>query len=74
MNDPKTQHVWVSCNVVWLHHMSYQKAKNAPELDTDPITEDNWTRNTQGVLRFIEVGEGVFQRSSGEECRNHRKP
>ena len=39
-------------------HMFYQKAKNAPELFMDPITVGNWTRNMQGVLRFIEVGGG----------------
>ena len=49
----------MSHDVVWLHHMFYQKAKNAHELNTDPITVGNWTRNMQGVLRFIEVGEGV---------------
>ena len=59
MYDPKTQLVWVSHDVVWLHHMFYQKAQNAQELSKDPITVGNWTRNAQGVLRFIEVGEGV---------------
>ena len=49
----------MSCNVVWQHHMLYQKVKNAQELNMNPITVDYWTRNTQGVLRFIEVGEGV---------------
>ena len=39
--------------------MFYQKAQNAQELSTDPITVGNWTRNAQSVLRFIEVGEGV---------------
>ena len=61
MYNPKTQWVWVSHNVVWLHHRFYQKAKNAQELNTDPITIGHLTRNTQGVLRFIEVGEGVSE-------------
>ena len=39
----------------------FHKAKNAQELNTDPISVGNWTRNMQGVLRFIEVGEGVFE-------------
>ena len=59
MYYPKTQHVWVSHDVVWLHWMSYQKTANAQEMNMDPITVGNWTRNSQGVLRFIEVGEGV---------------
>ena len=41
--------------------MFCQKAKNTQELNMDPITVGNWTRNMQGVLRFIEVGEGVSE-------------
>ena len=39
--------------------MFYQKIQNVQELNRDLITVCNWIRNTQGVLMFIEVGEGV---------------
>ena len=51
--------------------MLYQAANNAQELNTDPIAVGNWTRNTQGVLRFIEVEEGVSE-GPVRECRAHR--
>ena len=46
MYDPKTQHVQVSHDVVWLHCMFYQKAKTTQELNMDLIAVGNWTRNT----------------------------
>ena len=29
------------------------------ELNTNSISVGNWSRNSQGVLQFIEVGEGI---------------
>ena len=59
MYDPKTHRVCISQDVVWLLQMFYQKQKNIQEMETDPVTVGSWSSNPQGVLRFIEVGEGI---------------
>ena len=56
-------------DVVWLHHMSYQKTNSVGELNMDHICVGNWSHMTEGVSRFIEEGEGI----SDEEDKNHRK-
>ena len=64
MYDPKTHRVHLSCNVVWLHQMFYQK--NSKEMVMGQITVGNWFRNPQGMSRFIEVGEGISEASCEE--------
>ena len=51
-------------DVVWLHHMFYQKTNSVGELNTDHISIGNWLCMPKGVSRFIEVGEGI---SDGED-------
>ena len=63
MYNPKMHRVHIMCDVVWLHHMFYQKTNSVGELNTDHISVGSWSHKTQGVLRFIEVGEGI---SDGE--------
>ena len=64
MYDPKTHRVHVSCDMVWLHSMYYQK--NSKELVMDQIAVGNWCKNPQGMSRFIEVGEGIPEASDQE--------
>ena len=47
MYDPKTHRVHVSCDLVWLHQMFYQK--NSKEMVTGKITVGNWFKNPQGT-------------------------
>ena len=61
MYDPKTHRVCISQDVLWLHHMFYQKTHTVEELKTDSISVGNWSRNPQGVLWLIEVGEGITE-------------
>ena len=60
MYDPKMYKVHITCDVVWLHHMFYQKTNLVGELNMDHTSVGNWLCKTQGVLRFIEVGGGNF--------------
>ena len=71
MYNPITQHVQVLCDVVWLHHMFYQKAKNTEELNMDPITVCNWTRNSQGVHRGWERVSEVPVVENAEITEDH---
>ena len=49
---------------MWLHQMFYQKTNSVGELHMDHICIGNGSHQTQGVSRFIEVGEGI---SEGED-------
>ena len=51
------------CHAMWWGYITcfIKKLKHSQELNTDPTTVGNWTRNLQGVLRFIKVGEGVSE-------------
>ena len=59
MYDLKMHRVYITCDVVWLHHMFYQKTYSVGELNTDHISVGNWSHKTQGVSQFIEVGEEI---------------
>ena len=37
------------------------KKKSVQEMVTDLVTVGSWSHNPQGVLRFIEVGEGISE-------------
>ena len=59
MYNTKTHRVCISCDVVWLHRMHYKK--NNKELVMIQSTVGNWHKNPQGMSRFIDVGEGIFE-------------
>ena len=59
MYDPKKHSGCIMCDVVWLHHMFYQKTNLVGELNTDHICVRNWSHMTKAVMRFIDMGEGV---------------
>ena len=59
MYDLKMHRVCITCDVVWLHHMFYQKTNSVGELNTDHVHVGNWSHATKGLSRFIEVGEGI---------------
>ena len=56
MYNPKMHRVCITCDVVWLHCMFYQKTNLVGELNTDHISIGNWLCMTKGVSRLIEVG------------------
>ena len=64
MYDPATHRVHQSHDVVWLHRMFYQKRNNNAELNTNNVSVGNWQNNSDGDLRFVEVGEGVIEDQS----------
>ena len=61
MYDPKMHRVHVTHDVVWLHHMFYQKTNTVGKLNTDSISVGKWSKNPHGVVQFIEVGEGISE-------------
>ena len=64
MYDPATHRVHQSRDVVWLHRMFYEKCNNNTELNTNNVSVGNLRNNSDGDLRFVEVGEGVIEDQS----------
>ena len=71
MYDPKMHRVCIMHDVVWLHHMFYQKSNSVGELNTDHICVGNWLCMTKGVSRFIEAGEGISNEEDKEPQEIH---
>ena len=61
MYDLKTPWVHIMCDVVWLHCMFYQKTNSGGESNMGHVHIGNWSHAMKGVVRYIEVGEGISE-------------
>ena len=44
--------VCITSDIVWLHHMFYQKTYSVGESNTDHTSVGNWSNKMQGVFTF----------------------